>query len=377
MTWKLAWSLPLVITLAACTSKGKVREPTPLQPLAESQTSSSTLWSRHTWLGRDYSQLQVAAERDAVFVSDRHGEVLALDPETGDRIWRTALDVRASAGPGVLDALVVVGTLDGEVIALSRADGVERWRKSVNSEVMAVPVGAGQLLVVRTVDGRTYGLNADTGEELWQFERTVPNLTLRGLSEPTLLGGRVFVGLDSGRMASLEGLTGRVLWEQLISAPAGRTELERIADIDAPIAASARELFVASAGGEVVAVDGDTGQVLWRRPVRTTASMAVVGERLIVSDSSGVVWGLDTRTGSADWKQEGLQYRRTTAPTVQGNYVVVGDMKGYLHWIDPATGAFVGRSRFGRSGFQGAFATLDDQLVVQRGDGRVGVLQVQ
>ena len=227
------------------------------------------------------------------------------------------------------------------------------------------------------MDGRTYGLNADTGEELWQFERTVPNLTLRGLSEPTLLGGRVFVGLDSGRMASLEGLTGRVLWEQLISAPAGRTELERIADIDAPIAASARELFVASAGGEVVAVDGDTGQVLWRRPVRTTASMAVVGERLIVSDSSGVVWGLDTRTGSADWKQEGLQYRRTTAPTVQGNYVVVGDMKGYLHWIDPATGAFVGRSRFGRSGFQGAFATLDDQLVVQRGDGRVGVLQVQ
>jgi outer membrane protein assembly factor BamB len=377
MNWKLAWYLPLAITVAACSGKGKVREPTPLQPLAESQASSSTIWSRHTWLGRDFSQLQVAAQPDAVFVSDQHGEVEALDPESGARIWRNTLGVRASAGPGVLDALVVVGTLDGEVIALSRADGVERWRKSVSSEVMAVPVGAGQLLVIRTVDGRIYGLNSDTGEEIWQFERTVPNLTLRGLSEPTLLAGRVFVGLDSGRMASLEGLTGRVVWEQLISAPTGRTELERIADIDAPIATSASELFVASAGGEVVAVEGETGQILWRRPVRTTSSMAVVGEHLIVTDTNGVVWGLDTRTGSADWKQEGLQYRGTTAPTAQGSYVVVGDMEGYLHWLEPTTGAFVGRGRFGSKGFQGVLATLDDHLIVQRGDGRVGVLQVQ
>lgn len=377
MNMKLAWLLPLVVAFAACSGKGKVREPTPLQPVEESQASSSTVWSRHTWLGSDFSQLQVAAEPDAVFVSDRHGEVQALDPSSGERIWRNALDVRASAGPGVLDALVVVGTLDGEVVALSRADGSERWRKNVNSEVMAVPVGAGQLLVVRTVDGRTYGLNADTGEEIWQFERTVPNLTLRGLSEPTLLAGKVYVGLDSGRMASLDGLTGRVVWEQLIAAPSGRTELERIADIDAPIAASANELFVASAGGEVVAVDAETGQILWRRPVRTTTSMVTVGERLIVTDTNGVVWGLDTRTGSADWTQEGLQYRGTTAPTQQGRLVVVGDMKGYLHWLDPNTGAFVGRGRFGSKGFQGVLATLDDQLVVQRGDGRVGVLQVQ
>lgn len=377
MKWQLACCAPLILLVAACSGKGKVREPTPLEPLEQSAASASTQWSRHTWLGSGHSLLQVAAEQDAVFVSDRHGLVQALDPQTGARIWQSALKVRASAGPGVMDDLVLIGTLDGELIALARADGVERWRITLSSEVMAVPVGAGQLLVARTGDGRIYGLDPETGTERWQFERTVPNLTLRGLSEPVLLGGRVFVGLDNGRMASLEGMTGRLVWEQLISAPTGRTELERIADIDAPIIASGSELFVASAGGEVAAVDGDTGQVLWRRPVRSTHRMLLAGERLIVTDTQGVVWGLNMRTGSADWKQEGLQYRRTTGPAASGDHVVVGDGEGYLHWLNPETGAFVGRSRFGRKGFQGVIANLDDQLVVQRGDGRVGLLSVQ
>lgn len=370
--------MALVITgVVGCSSKGKVREPTPLQPIEAPAVDARVQWSRHVWLGGQFSRLQVAAHRDAVFVSDRHGRVQALSPEDGAPIWRQDLDVRASAGPGVTSDLVLIGTLDAEVIALSRADGSERWRSPVSSEVMAVPVGAGQIVIARTVDGRIYGLNADTGETIWQFERTVPSLTLRGLSTPALLAGRVFAGLDNGRMVGLEGLTGVVAWEQLISAPAGRTELERIADIDAAITHAGTDLFVASAGGEVAAIDGETGQILWRRAVTTTHNMAVVDDKLIVSDRDGVVWALDARTGSAEWKQEDLLYRGTTAPAAVEGRIVVGDAQGYLHWLDPASGAFVGRHRFGRGGFQGEPIAVDGQLVVQRRDGRIGLLALE
>jgi outer membrane protein assembly factor BamB len=374
--------VPAVIILVAtavagCSSKGQVREPTPLTSIDAPAVAPSLAWSRHVWLGDLFSRLQVVAEADALFVTDRHGHVQALSPQSGEPVWEQSLDVRASAGPGVAGDLVLVGTLDAEVIALSRADGSVRWRSPVSSEVMAVPVGAGDIVVARTVDGRIYGLDAATGEARWQFDRTVPSLTLRGLSKPALLAGRVFAGLDNGRMVGLEGLSGEVAWEQLILAPSGRTELERIADIDAAVAHAGGDLFVASAGGEVAAVDGDTGQVLWRRAVRTTQNMAVVNNTLIVSDRDGVVWALDARTGSAEWKQEALQYRGTTAPAEVAGYIVVGDDQGYLHWLQPETGALVGRHRFGRDGFQGQPMNLDGQLVVQRSDGRVGLLALE
>src|SRR3546814_14265873 len=112
-------------------------------------------------------------------------------------------------------------------------------------------------------------LEAATGTEQWMVDRTVPSLTLRGLSAPVVVGNRVYVGLDNGRVLALRTSDGQVAWEQVVSAPTGRNELERITDIDAPLLSDGGELFAASFGGELACLDDETGQILWRHALKS------------------------------------------------------------------------------------------------------------
>ncbi len=359
------------LILVACSGKENVREPAELRDIASPAVQPKRAWSRSVALGDHFSRLGVAVADDALFVSSAAGQVRALVPDTGRPIWEARTQTRASAGPALAGDLVLVGTLDAEVVALSRADGRERWRHTVSSEVMADPVSTLDLVIVRTVDGRLHGLERDSGALRWTFDRSVPSLTLRGLSAPLLHGGRLFVGMDNGRMAALDPDNGQLLWEQVIAAPTGRSELERLADIDADLVAADKEIYVASVGGELACVDGDTGQVLWRRSIASYSGMALVDDKLVVSDTDGRVWALDARTGAAAWKQEDLLYRRLSAPAAQGDLVVLGDFEGYLHWLSPRDGSLVGRVRAGSAAFQGAPVTVGDQLLAYSRDGRL------
>ena len=365
------------LVLVACSGKDSVREPAELQDIVSPAVQADRQWSHSVGHGDLFSRLQVASAPDALFVADQQGRVRALDAVTGKPVWETRTETRAIAGPAVAGEDVLIGTLDADVIALARADGRERWRAKVSSEVMAAPVSTRDLVIVRTVDGRLHALSLEDGTRRWTFDRIVPNLTLRGLSPPLLHGGRLFVGMDNGRMVALNPETGEVLWEQVIAAPTGRSELERLADIDAALVADGAELYVASVGGEVACVDGETGQVLWRRSISSYSGMALAADKVVVTDTDGRVWALDARTGAAAWKQEALLYRRLSAPVMLDNLLMTGDFDGYLHWLSPSTGEIVGRLRVGDSPLQGVPATLDGRVVVLNRDGRLASVSVQ
>lgn len=369
--------LAAALLLAACSSKPNVREPAELQEITNPALRPQLAWSAATRGGRYYSHLQVAAEPDALFTADQKGRVWAFNPQNGQRIWRIATGARVIAGPSVSGNTVLVGTLDGEVIALQRADGAELWRSRLSSEVMAAPASDGNLVVARTVDGRTHALSLTSGERQWVFDRSVPSLTLRGLSAPLLHGGGVFVGMDNGRVAVLRPEDGQPVWEQAIAAPSGRTELERLTDIDANLLANGPEIYVASFGGEIACLDAQSGRALWRRDIKSYAGMVLSGERVVVSDEKGHVWALDAGTGAAAWKQEGLQYRRLSAPAVWGDYLVVGDYRGYLHWLDPRDGQIVARLRVGSAAIQATPVAAGEMLYVRNSKGRVSAIRLR
>jgi outer membrane protein assembly factor BamB len=337
------------LAIGGCSSKSKVREPTKLTKIPKPSVTTDTAWTRSIGNGADgfVSALSPALEPDALYVADLKGRVVALDPKTGARIWRSETKARVISGPTVFDDKVLVGTLDAEVIALKRSDGKPLWRARVSSEVMAPPVGAGKIVVARCGDGREYGLNSADGSRVWTFDRSVPSLTLRGLSAPLIVGNRVFTGTDSGKLSALNLSDGQLAWEQTLSVPTGRDPLSQLTDIDADLLPSNDGMFVVTMGGDIALVDPSGGDSRWRRTVKSYSSMASDGERLYVSDDDGVIWALDAETGAAAWKQEGLKYRHTSAVAVVGGSVVVGDYKGYLHFLSASTGEFIGRSRLG------------------------------
>ena len=340
-------ALLLVPALLMACSDAPIREPAELADLESPAVKPRVVWDASPGAGGDdlHTRLRLAVEPDLVLTADVGGDVFALSPQDGRRLWQAETGARLVSGPTVAGALVLVGTLDAEVIALKRSDGSVAWRVPVSSEVMAPPVGDGRVVIVRCGDGKVFGLNADSGARMWSFDRAVPPLTLRGLSAPLLNGGIAYIGLDNGRLAALRIETGDVLWEEVVAAPSGRSELERIVDVDADPLITRDGVYAVSFGGELAAIGLTDGRVAWRRPIKSYSGVALAGNVLAVTDEDGVVWALDAQSGAAAWKQEGLKHRRLSPPLVVGEYVVVADYEGYLHWLAPADGRIVGRVR--------------------------------
>jgi outer membrane protein assembly factor BamB len=266
---------------------------------------------------------------------------------------------------------VLVGALDGEVIAISAEDGRALWRSGVSSEVLAPPAGDGDTVVVRTGDGRLYGLAVADGQRHWTFDRAVPTLSLRGVSQPVVAEGRVYAGLDTGKLVALELDSGRVLWEEAVSTPGGRSELERLVDLDADPVLADGVLYAVSYGGQVVALDAATGKLKWRQDLASYSGLAVTDNRVFASDREGRLWALDRDNGAVLWQQDGLKHRRLTRPVAHGGLVAVGDFEGYVHWLSPEDGSLRGRLKTGRSALVAPPLVSGDRLYVLGREGDI------
>lgn len=364
-----------LLALAACGGKENVREPAKLTDIATPALKPDVRWSAST--GGDngrFSTLRLVLEADALFTADADGNVQALDPQTGAARWTADTNARVVSGPSVSGDLVLVGTLDRELIALKRADGSAAWRAKLSSEVMAPAASDGSVVVVKTVDGRIFGLDATTGARLWATDRSVPNLVLRGASAPLMSAGRVFVGLDNGRVLALSTAEGQPLWEQAVAVPSGRTELDRITDIDAALSADGGMVCAVSYGNELSCLDASNGEPQWRRAIKSTTGMAAVDNLIVVTDEAGTVWALDAASGAAAWKQEGLAYRQLSAPVASAGFVAVADFEGYVHWLDPRDGKLVARTEVGGGAVRSTPVSGESLLYVLANSGRISAV---
>jgi outer membrane protein assembly factor BamB len=377
---RLVLILALALTLLpGCSGKIKTREPAKLVEIVKPQVAPQDVWTRGIGGGSEgnYSGYRIAVDEDALFAAALNGHVLAVNPKTGSTIWRAKTGARIISGPSISGDLVLVGTLDGQVIALKRATGKEAWRAVAPSEVLAPPVGSGNIVVAKSSDGREYGLDAATGQRKWAFDRAEPDLSLRGLSAPLILGNRVYLGLDSGKLSVLNLNDGSPVWEQTISVPTGRSVLDRLSDIDADLLPAPDGLFVVTYGGDLALIDYNTGDSRWRRGVKSYSGMALDRDKVYVTDADGTVWALDAASGAAAWKQTQLKYRSLSPPAVFKGFVVVGDYKGYLHWLSPNDGKVVGRTRLSGKPITTPLVATHDLLYVMDAGGRLRAYDAQ
>ena len=350
-------------------SAGEPEGPAELIELEEAMPVE-TLWNHSVGAGTGDFLVRLVpfVEMDRVFVADRRGLVQAIDRETGRVLWSRDTDVEISGGPGAGSGLVLVGTVDGEVLALDPETGEERWRAWASSEILSVPAAEAGVVVVHSVDGKLFGLDAYDGQRLWTYERTIPVLTLHGEGSPVIADGVVYSGFASGKLAAVGLSAGDLLWEATVTAPAGRSELERIVDIDGDPLVRGDAVFVTTYGGEMAAVSRASGVVLWRRELSSYTGAAADWRQLYVTDDEGSVWAIDPRNGSGVWKNKKLRGRQLSPPAVLGEYVLVGDYEGYVHWLHQLDGRILGRHRVGGAPITAA-PVVRDGVVYVYGDG--------
>jgi outer membrane protein assembly factor BamB len=376
-----------VAMLAGCSTvkgwfDGKDDDAKALTEPAELVDFTATLQPRRIWSARaGKGDASIGARQGPVVADGRvyaaaiDGGVRAFDLASGAEAWHAPVEARLSGGPGVGDGLVVAGGLDGEVVALDAATGAERWTAKVPNEVLAAPAIGQGLVLVRSNDGRVTAFDAANGERRWFWADQLPSLTVRGNDAVVLGPGMAFVGNDEGRVVALALSDGRTLWEQEVATPDGRTELSRMADVDGAPVLEGPVLFASSYKGRTMAIEAPSGRALWASESGGAGRIGVAADRLVVADAAGTVWGLDKYAGTAYWRQPALARRSPGSAAVQGEYAVVGDYDGYLHWMRLSDGEFAGRARAGDA-ITGPLVVVDGILVVQDVEGALSAWRI-
>lgn len=343
-------------------------EPNAPAPLVEFETSLKVrkVWSVNVGDGMGKQGLSMAPRYSSgtLFTADYKGRLVSVDADTGRKNWELKTEQRFSGGPGIDDRQIYMGTIDGRIIAYDRDSGTELWNAQVSSEVLSPPASADGIVVVRCIDGRVFGLDEINGRRIWIYDHSVPLLTLRGNADLLVRAGVVFVGYDDGSVVTLKLEDGSLIWTQTIVSPEGRTELQRLADVGTQMVIVASDLIVSSYKKRVVSLAADSGRLLWFKEISSSTGVQVDRTNLAISEANGDLWMLDRRNGSTLWKLDLMTNRGLTRPAFYGNYVVVGDKEGYLHWIDSDIGSFVARQRAGKKGFAAAPLTVGTTLYV-------------
>lgn len=233
-------------------------------------------------------------------------------------------------------------------------------------------------LFAADADGRVYALDPATGKTVWAVDTEARLISGPYADGPlVLVGPVVLIGLDSGRLAALQLASGEPLWEAVVALPSGRTELDRLVDVDAEPIAVAGGVFALSYGGQLVLIDPRSGEPRWERAVRSYTGGTVFGTRgLAVSDADGLMWALDAESGAAVWKQDALQYRGLSPPITVRDRIAVTDFEGYVHFLDPADGRIVGRERPLRAPMQAQPVLSGERLYLLDVEGRLVALEI-
>ena len=382
--------IALVVVMSGCATikgwfndvkKENIEPPTPLSEPFTSTINIQHVWSERVGAGAEKTgvRMRPAYADGKLYAASTTGALEAFDAATGHSLWRKELgtrhgfiwhhgnnSVRLSGGPTVDGDLLVVGSLEGTLYAFGAADGSERWKVQLSSEVLAAPAIDSTLVVVRTNDGHIFGLDRTDGSRKWIFDRaSVPLLSLRGNSAPVLADGVIYAGADNGKVIALREADGASLWEQTLSAGEGRTEIDRLQDIDGPLVLADNIVYATSYRGQTGALIAQTGRPIWTHELGSFGGVAVSASQIYLADADSNVYGLDLRTGSSEWKQDALKYRWLSEPAVQGDAVVVGDLEGWVHWLSISDGKLVGRQKLSKNPIQAAPIVVGDMVYVE------------
>jgi outer membrane protein assembly factor BamB len=341
-------------------------------------------------VGDYFSRIRPVVAYGKVISASRDGETYAFDENSGEQIWYADLSdidnqrgffddnvpALISGGPVAGINKVFFGSENGEVIALDAENGKLSWKGKVKGEVIAAPALDSGKLVVNTSSGVLKAFNASNGQDAWQIEQDVPPLSLRGISAPVISGGGVVVGSADGSLSVYLLEQGRQGWSVDIGEATGSTELDRVIDVDSTPLAFGENVYTVSSRGNLSAIELRTGRVLWQREYSSYHDISISGNTLFLTDIKGHVYAIDRNNGLELWSQLSLTNRGVTGPAPIGNYIVVGDFEGYLHWLDQATGEVVARHHVDSSGIHTTPTVANGVLYSQSRDGDLEAITI-
>ena len=224
---------------------------------------------------------------------------------------------------------------------------------------------------MRSVDGRLHGFDVHNGKQLWSVEQQVPRLSLRGTATPIIAKEVAISGFDNGKVMAVSLSSGDTVWDTALASPHGRTELDRLVDIDSAVRAVGDNVFAVGFQGRTAMLALDSGQIWWAHDMSSYRGLVADDDNLYVTQSDGIVVALRQRDGSELWRNQKMKLRRLSTPVLTSTAVAVADFQGYLHWLDKNTGELVARERIAKERVTNAPIAVGDTVIVLTDGGKL------
>ncbi len=238
---------------------------------------------------------------DSLFIGTMDGELLAIDKNNGDTLWRRQLPTpedseRAIYGQiAVADDALFVGGYDGVLYAYG-LDGDQTWQERLDGRIVGGPVvyeglvlvGAGVVSSSEGSGGALYAVDIATNDPVWSFHADGPVW-----SPPTVIDGVAYVGSLDHNVYAVDVSDGSEIWRY----ESGGAVVSGIAVSDG----------VAVFGGfdsKLYALDAETGLLEWSfdGSTRWYWSRPLVADGVVYAPSlDGTLYALDAETGFLEW----------------------------------------------------------------------------
>lgn len=365
----------LCLLVSSCSWFAHKSKYPPLEP-ASFQLHVGRVWMGQAGngVGETALVLKPAVSGQTIVFANADGTVTARDRITGIGHWLVSVDRPITSSPGIGDNKVYVGTQDGKVVALDLESGKRLWKVKVSNQIMAAPQYSQGLVIVKTINGELIALDAETGASRWNYVESLPRLLLQGDSAPVIASSIVVSGFADGNLVALTVDQGKLAWEKKVVQPSGFSDVARMIDIDADPVIVDGVVYVVSYQGNISAINLQSSEILWQHSLSSNTGIAVSGSSVFVTDTAGRLWSFNRNTGAVNWRQTQFETRQLTAPAVIGDYVVVADDEGYIHWMAQQDGHSVARQFFSESGVVAPPVVEGDLLYVVSRDGNAVAL---
>ena len=337
------------IFLVACETGAKEEEkPNELTKEFSEKFSLDKSWSLNVFKSMPSGKVRISSDDKNIYVFDSKGEIKSIS-KNGRKTWSNKLDTNISTGITLGFNKLLLSSSDGNVFCLEKSSGEILWQYSTEGEILAPPATDGDIVAIQNIDGRVTAVDLDTGKFRWDYRSVIPNLTLRGTSEPSFYEGFLFVGFSNGNLAKIEPRSGVTQWEIPITTSKETSEIGRIVDIDGNFVFSGGIAFVATFQGDIAALDARSGRFIWKEKTSTANDLLSSRGKVILIDEKDQVIAYSQNNGDLEWLNKDFYLRELTSPKKIKSLIVYGDFQGYLHVLDTNQGEQVARQRISRS----------------------------
>ncbi|ALH94315.1 outer membrane protein assembly factor BamB [Acinetobacter equi] len=343
----------------------KITEITGIAPVFSQSVSSSS--------EKDPLRLQLDANNGTVFVADPKGKVIAYQGK--QRLWEKKVSkLGLSAGVEAANNLVIVGNTKGELFALDQSTGEQMWTAQLPGAILSPSLVINNLVITVSNDGTVTANSVADGQQVWAYALPQVQFSLRGNASPVAIDDRAIVVASSNAYVYvIDSLTGTPLMQRRVALSDGRSEIQRLNDIDGDPVVVGQFLVTTSYQGQVTVLNLADQQVVWSENSSSTKRPEVVGNGVFVASTDGKLTAYEITSGQKLWENDQLLNRKLSNPVMLGTNLIVGDLDGYLHIVDPSSGMLVGRSK--TSGEVRSLRVIDNQLYVATQKGAVSVWQ--